>query len=111
MCIRDSIYRGQESLFKPDTSDQFTVAEVDGEDIKCIHLVDTKGLFLSLIHIFNPLTGETVKVTAVEQTEFVDSKAVRNVTIPDEIVTLRESWEFLSFRNLHQLRSSVVKAM
>lgn len=41
------IYRGQESLFKPDTSDQFTVAEVDGEDIKCIHLVDTKGLFHS----------------------------------------------------------------
>ena len=38
----------------------------------------------------NPLTGETVKVTAVEQTEFVDSNAVRSVTIPDEIVTLRE---------------------
>ena len=27
----------------------------------------------------NPLTGETVKVTAVEQTEFVDSNAVRSV--------------------------------
>ena len=38
----------------------------------------------------NPLTGETVKVTAVEQTEFVDSNAVRSVTIPDGIVTLRE---------------------
>ena len=47
----------------------------------------------------NPLTGETVKVTAVEQTEFVDSKAVRNVTIPDEIVTLRER----AFYNLKSL--------
>lgn len=41
------IFRGQETLFKQDTSDQFTVAEVDGKDIKCIHLVDTKGLFHS----------------------------------------------------------------
>ena len=47
----------------------------------------------------NPLTGETVKVTAVEQTEFVDSNAVRRVTIPDGIVTLRER----AFYNLKSL--------
>ena len=38
----------------------------------------------------NPKTGETIKVTAINNIEFVDSNAVRSVTIPDEIVTLRE---------------------
>ena len=54
----------------------------------------------------NPLTGETVKVTAVEQTEFVDSNAVRNVTIPDEIVTLRER----AFYNLKGLEKVTLGA-
>lgn len=38
----------------------------------------------------NPKTGETIKVTAVNNIEFVDSNAVRSVTIPDGIATLRE---------------------
>ena len=38
----------------------------------------------------NPLTGATVKITAIEQPEFVTKDAVRSVTIPDGIVTLRE---------------------
>ena len=54
----------------------------------------------------NPLTGETVKVTAVEQTEFVDSNAVRSVTIPDEIVTLRER----AFYNLKSLEKVTLGA-
>ena len=54
----------------------------------------------------NPLTGETVKVTAVEQTEFVDSNAVRSVTIPDEIVTLRER----AFYNLKSLEKVTMGA-
>ena len=54
----------------------------------------------------NPLTGETVKVTAVEQTEFVDSNAVRSVTIPDEIVTLRER----AFYNLKGLEKVTLGA-
>ena len=33
-------------------------------------------------HTVNPLTGETVKVTAVGQTEFVDSNVVRSVLLP-----------------------------
>lgn len=47
----------------------------------------------------NPKTGETIKVTAVNNIEFVDSNAVRSVTIPDEIVTLRER----AFYNLKSL--------
>ena len=54
----------------------------------------------------NPLTGETVKVTAVEQTEFVDSNAVRRVTIPDGIVTLRER----AFYNLKSLEKVTLGA-
>ena len=54
----------------------------------------------------NPLTGETVKVTAVEQTEFVDSNAVRSVTIPDGIVTLRER----AFYNLKSLEKVTLGA-
>ena len=38
----------------------------------------------------NPLTGAAVKITAIEQPEFVTKDAVRSVTIPDGIVTLRE---------------------
>ena len=47
----------------------------------------------------NPLTGATVKITAIEQPEFVTKGAVRSVTIPDEIVTLRER----AFYNLKSL--------
>lgn len=47
----------------------------------------------------NPLTGATVKITAIEQPEFVTKDAVRSVTIPDEIVTLRER----AFYNLKSL--------
>ena len=54
----------------------------------------------------NPLTGETVKVTAVEQTEFVDSNTVRSVTIPDGIATLRER----AFYNLKGLEKVTLGA-
>ena len=54
----------------------------------------------------NPLTGEAVKVTAVEQTEFVDSNTVRSVTIPDEIATLRER----AFYNLKSLEKVTLGA-
>ena len=47
----------------------------------------------------NPKTGETIKVTAVNNIEFVDSNTVRSVTIPDGIATLREK----AFYNLKSL--------
>ena len=54
----------------------------------------------------NPKTGETIKVTAVNNIEFVDSNAVRSVTIPDEIVTLRER----AFYNLKGLEKVTLGA-
>ena len=54
----------------------------------------------------NPKTGETIKVTAVNNIEFVDSNAVRSVTIPDEIVTLRER----AFYNLKSLEKVTLGA-
>lgn len=54
----------------------------------------------------NPLTGATVKITAIEQPEFVTKDAVRSVTIPDEIVTLRER----AFYNLKSLEKVTLGA-
>ena len=54
----------------------------------------------------NPKTGETIKVTAVNNIEFVDSNTVRSVTIPDEIVTLRER----AFYNLKSLEKVTLGA-
>ena len=54
----------------------------------------------------NPLTGATIKITAIEQPEFVTKDAVRSVTIPDEIVTLRER----AFYNLKSLEKVTLGA-
>lgn len=41
------IYRGKPELFADDTAETLVVSEQDGEKIRCIRLIDTKGLFHS----------------------------------------------------------------